>query len=214
MISDQSLWTTQFLTLLAVLEPVGHLSMYLAATSHLSASQKRRAAVIAIGLSYVVILLFGLIGLRLLKAMDVSLLSFQIAGGLIVLAFAGQMVMGAPHKAPGPASADAGDNASALETAIYPLTVPIIAGPGALLSVVVLMDNARHSIANQLQVAGLLAVVLLIMLAAFVAGERILRVIGAGGANLLRRVLGMILAAIAVNLILNAFAAWLHLPPI
>ncbi|MFC0283112.1 MarC family protein [Camelimonas abortus] len=78
----------------------------------------------------------------------------------------------------------------------------------------VLMDNARDSVASQAQVACLLAVVLLVMLAAFLGGERITRVIGAGGANLLRRVLGMILAAIAVNLVLNAFSAWLGLPPI
>ncbi|MFC0283114.1 MarC family protein [Camelimonas abortus] len=141
MIPDQNLWTTQLLTLLAVLEPIGHLSLFLAATSHLNARQKRRAAVIAVAMSYVVILVFGLIGMRLLEAMEVSLLSFQIAGGLIMLAFAGVMVLGPPQPASKEEVAvhenEAAERQSALETAIYPLAVPIIAGPGALLSVVV-----------------------------------------------------------------------------
>lgn len=229
MLSTQSTLTVQFVTLLAVLEPIGHLTMFMAATSHLDAYQKRFAALISVGLGFIVLALFGVGGLHLLRAMGISLLAFQIAGGMIMLVFATGMVLGTgepvrnthltedgqtlPPPPPG-TSRSAAHKAVIMDLAIYPLCVPIIAGPAAILSIVVLMDHSRNSLLQQSQVIAVLGVVLGIMLLAFLFGEQITRFTGEGCAKLLRRVLGMVLAAAAVNMTLNAVAAWLGLPHI
>jgi multiple antibiotic resistance protein len=103
---------------------------------------------------------------------------------------------------------------SAMAIAVHPIAMPIIAGPGALLSMVLLMDNNRYSPWQQAVTVGALVAVLAAMLATFLLGGLIQRAIGAGGTNMLRRVMGLILAALAVNMVLSAFALWLQLPAI
>ena len=139
-----------------------------------------------------------------------SLLSFQIAGGIIVFLFAVGMVLG-EAKEPETHSSS-GKNATAV--AIHPLATPIIAGPGSMLTMVLLMDNNRYSPIQQGVTIAALLVVLAVLMCVFLLGERVRRVIGTNGAHLLRRIMGLILAALAVNMILSAIALWLHLPEI
>jgi multiple antibiotic resistance protein len=98
--------------------------------------------------------------------------------------------------------------------AVYPLATPIIAGPGALLTMVLLMDNNRYSHAEQAMTLGALATALAGLLIIFLAGDRIERMTGSGVTQLLRRIMGLLLSALAVNLVLSAVAAWLKLPTI
>lgn len=226
MISDQDLLVTQFVTLWAVLDPIGHLSLFLGATAALSAGERRKAALLSIVIAFAILVVFGFGGQYLLHAMDVSLLSFQIAGGIILFVFAVEMVLGAGHGPGQPPAAKEGETdtaetaaatprrPSALDIAVYPLAVPIIAGPGAILTIIVLMDNNRHQLERQFATMGVLGVVMVLMLGLFMLGGLISRVIGVGGANVLRRVMGLVIAAVAVNLILNALSQWLKLPPI
>lgn len=213
MIDDLDLAVTQFVTLWAVLDPVGHLPLFLGATEGLDASERRRAALLSVLFAFITLAAFAVAGQALLHAMGVSLLSFQIAGGIVLMLFAIRMVLG--ESSHGAAVQGATDRkASVVEVAVYPLAVPIIAGPGALLTIVLLMDNNRDSIAHRMETLGVLAAVLALLLCIFLLGGLIARVLGAGGANLLRRVMGLILSAVAVNLILNALTQWLKLPPI
>ncbi|EHL97549.1 membrane protein, MarC family [Acetobacteraceae bacterium AT-5844] len=209
MLDDYTLFVTQLVTLWAVLDPIGHLPLFMGATGGLDGSQRRRAAVIGILVSFGILVLFGLAGQALLHAMGVSLLSFQIAGGIILFLFAVSMVLGDHHK---PQAAAAGDNVLAL--AIHPIAMPIIAGPGAMLSMVLLLDNNRHSPWEQGVTVLALIVVLSALLGTFLLGGIIQRLIGEGGTNVLRRVMGLILSALAVNMVLNALALWLKLPEI
>ena len=121
------------------------------------------------------------------------------------------MVLGDP-----PAAAKAGpaDKESALAVAIYPLATPIIAGPGAMLAIILLTDNNRFTFAEQAETAAVLAVVLTILLGAFLLGDVIRKAIGQGGTNVIRRIMGVILAALSVNMLGNALADWLPLPPL
>jgi multiple antibiotic resistance protein len=211
LLDDYTLFVTQLVTLWAVLDPIGHLPMFLGATGTLTAAERRRAAVLAILFSFLVLAGFGLVGQILLGAMGVSLLSFQIAGGLILFIFALSMVLGEPRAA-APAPAPQADSVLAL--AIHPITMPIIAGPGALLSMVLLMDNNRYSPWQQLITVGALVVILTALLLTFLAGGAIQKLIGAGGTNMLRRIMGLVLAALAVNMVLSAVSLWLKLPAI
>ncbi|GGC73191.1 MarC family protein [Chelatococcus reniformis] len=225
MITDQDLLITQFITLWAVLDPIGHLTLFLGATQSLDARQRRSAALLSVAMAFAILVVFGFGGQYLLHGMGVSLLSFQIAGGIILLLFAIQMVLGdkshaeaiaPPAKPPadGERQGPAADTASVVDIAVYPLAMPIIAGPGAILTMIVLMDNNRASLTHQFETIAVLAVTMLVLLVTFALGGPISRLIGTGGANLLRRIMGLILSAVAVNLILNAVAQWLKLPEI
>jgi multiple antibiotic resistance protein len=207
---DHSLFLTQLVTLVAVLDPVGHLTLFVGTTSGLAQRTRRRAAMLAVPLAAVILVTFGFVGQYVLHAMGVSLLSFQVAGGIIIFLFALTMVLGEPHS-PGPAVDGPGDS---LSVAIYPLAVPIIAGPGSLLTVMVLMDNNRFSHVDQLETVAALLVVLAILLTVFLLGDVLTRVLGSGGTNVLRRIMGLILAALSVNLVLGALSTWLSLPAV
>jgi multiple antibiotic resistance protein len=212
MIEDQALILTQFVTLLAMLDPISHLTLFLGATSELEAAQRRRAALVGVPIAFCILVFFALAGQLVLHAMGVSLLSFQIAGGVILLIFSISMVLGEP--AAGKAAAEAKTAADAMSVAIYPLATPIIAGPGAMLAIIILTDNNRFTLSEQALTIAVLAVVLSLLLAIFLLGERIGRILGHGGAAVLRRVMGVTLAALSVNLILTALAQWLKLPEI
>lgn len=211
MLSDQKLLLTQMVTLLAVLDPVGHLTLFMSTTAALTRHERRQCARWAVLIALVVLVAFAVGGQYVLRAMNVSLLSFQIAGGIVLFLFSLSMVLGQqtaePVVTPGGAS-------RALVLAVHPLAVPILAGPGSILSVMVLMDNNRGSLPDQAITLLALVVVLALLLGVFTLGDVIGRIIGAGGANVLRRIMGLILAALSVNLVLSAVSTWLRLPPI
>jgi multiple antibiotic resistance protein len=209
-LDDYTLFITQLVTLWAVLDPIGHLPLFLGATGSLDDMGRRRAAIVSVLVAFSILAVFSLAGQFMLHAMGISLLSFQIAGGIILLLFAITMIQGGAN--PAAAGGIAGD--TALSLALYPIATPIIAGPGALLTIVLLMDNNRYSLAQQAITIVALALVLAVLLGVFLLGNPIRRLIGTGGTHVLRRVMGLILAALAVNMILSALALWLHLPPI
>ncbi|MGU3495818.1 MarC family protein [Xanthobacteraceae bacterium A53D] len=209
MLEDFNLFITQFVTLYALLEPISHLSMFLALTGDHTPAERRKLAVLSVLFSMLILTFFALVGQALLHAMDISVLSFQIAGGIILFLFSLQMIFSGPHQATGPK-----DEKSLASFAIYPLATPTIAGPGAMLSVVLLADNNRASFVAQGITVAAVGSVMLILLVTFLAGDLVNRLIGSSGTNLVRRIMGMIIAALSVNLILTALAKWLSLPPI
>jgi multiple antibiotic resistance protein len=214
----EPLFITQLLTLWAVLDPVSHLPLFMAATAGLAPGERRKAALLAIFFAWLVLTTFGLVGQYLLHAMGVSLLSFQISGGIILFLFALSMVLGAhtpqqDQKAREDIVAVSRKD-MVLSIAVYPLAVPIIAGPGSMLSMVVLIDKQRFSLAAQFTTVLALAVALAALLLVFLMGNRIERTVGTAGVQLVRRIMGLILAALAINMVLNALAIWLKLPPI
>jgi multiple antibiotic resistance protein len=210
MLEDQSLLLNQLFTLWAMLDPIGHLPLFLGATNELTRSERRRAAYLSVVFALAILIFFGIAGQFLLHAMGISLLSFQIAGGIILLLFSLRMVLGEARNSPH--SDEPTENT--LDVAIYPLATPIIAGPGAMLAIVLLTDNHRFTPLEQVTTFGLLALILTVMVAVFLLGEIILRLIGHGGINVLHRVMGVILSALSINLIVSALSEWLKLPPI
>ncbi|WP_050523837.1 MarC family protein [Pseudorhodobacter wandonensis] len=189
----------EFITLWVVIDPIGTLPVFLAVTFGASAATARRVAVRAVLIAFAVLLTFVVFGQLVLDALGLGLPSFQIAGGLVLLLFALSMIFGTSK--PEAEVAEWDHHASA----VYPLAMPSIASPGAMLAVVVLTDNDRFSVAHQAMTAGLMAVVLAITLVILLLATPIHRVIGATGASIVSRVMGMILAAVAVDAILKGF---------
>jgi multiple antibiotic resistance protein len=148
-----------------------------------------------------VLLAFLVAGEIVLAHLGIRLLSFQLAGGVILFLFGLQMVFGsgvlAHHGTP-----EAGHDLS-----VFPLALPGIASPGAITAVVLLTDNHRHSIREQVVTALVLLVVLALTFACLYAANRIHRVLGDTGANVLIRVLGLVLAALATEQIVGGIEA-------
>ena len=198
---------TEFVTLWVMIDPLGSLSVFLATTAGLDPSGRRKAAVVSVLVAFLVLVFFIVAGQFLLVAMGIGLYSFQIAGGIVLFLFALQMVHGSVATGPDPAPARGG-----LELAVYPLAIPSIAGPGAMLAAVLLTDNDRHDIPDQALTVAVLAVVLVATLVLFLLAEPVARLIGKSGANIIGRVMGMVLAAVAVDMVLKALIGWLGLP--
>jgi multiple antibiotic resistance protein len=205
----------EFVTLFVVLDAFGMLAVFLSVTAGLESAQRGKTAVLAILYAFGILVFFVAAGELLLIQMGIPLLAFQIAGGVLLLLYGIEMSIGAHAPGTGPSSVrslEVGGSIHAL--AVYPLAIPAIAGPGAMLTVVLLTDNREHSIADQLITTGVLGVVMLIFLLILLAASPIMRVIGEGGANVLRRVTGVLLTAIAAKMVLGAFQEWLGLPPL
>lgn len=188
-------YVRDFVTVWVVVDPIGTVPVFIALTASLTAAERRHVAVRAAVVSTAILLAFILVGQILLDALDISLVSFQIAGGLVLFLFALQMIFG-PGK-PERELAEARQNPQ--DVAIFPLAVPSLASPGAMLAVVVLTDNNRYSIQEQAVTTGLMLLVILAALLLMLAAGIINRLIGVAGASILSRVMGLILAAVAVD---------------
>ncbi|MCS0501006.1 MarC family protein [Ancylobacter mangrovi] len=199
----------EFVTLWVVIDPLGTLPVFIAVTATLDAANQRKAAFISIIVSFCVLVFFALAGSSLLRSMDVSINSFQIAGGIVLFLFALTMVHGSNHS-----DTHASAETNPVDIAIYPLAMPSIASPGAMLAAVVLTDDARHNFPDKMMTIVTFSLVLLVALAIMLAAGPLMRFIGRGGAAVISRVMGMLLAALAIDLVLSALSDWLKLPPI
>lgn len=197
-----------FITIWVIIDPIAALPVFIALTSNYDGATRRRIAALSVSVALVVLVFFICLGQIILTALGVSLHSFEMAGGLILFVFAIDMVLGERKES------DAGEvrREGAMQRAIYPLAIPNLAGPGAMLTVILRTDNARFSFIEQAHTTAAVALVLAITLCLLMLAGPITRVIGAGGANVIKRIMGMIIAAYAVNLVLSGISDWLHLP--
>lgn len=191
----------EFITLWVVIDPIGTLPVFIAVTAKIPPEKRRGVALRAVIVAFSVLFAFILLGQIVLEALDLGLPSFQIAGGIVLFLFALTMIFG-PGK---PESEMHGHTARS--AAVYPLAMPSIASPGAMLTVVILTDNDRFSVTHQAMTSALMLLVLAITLVILLAAGPILKVIGESGAAIVSRVMGMILAAVAVDAVLNGFVA-------
>lgn len=201
-------WTDllrDFITLLVVIDPVGTIPVYLYAVAGIPARLHRRFALRAVVIATLVLLLFLVGGQVVLETLGLRLGSFQIAGGVVLFLFALSMIFGETKAATEIAEAERSDDRAHLSGAVFPLAMPSIASPGAMLAIVILTENDANSITEQAVTAGLLVLVLVLTLLLLLAASMINRLIGETGASVISRVMGIILATIAVDAILGGF---------
>jgi multiple antibiotic resistance protein len=186
------------LILWATIDPIGTLALFAGVTSKQDAAHRRRTAIKAI--LYSGAILFGamIVGQVLLDYMGIRLISLQVAGGTILFLFGLQMIFGSGSMEDSPGK-EAGH-----DIAVFPLAVPSIASPGAILAVILLTDNNVYDVSEQFGTGAILLVILLITLAFMLAANPILRVIGNNGAAVLVRVMGILLAALSVEFVMEA----------
>lgn len=187
----------QFVVLWAVIDPIGSVPVYLAKTIGLSVEDRRKIAAKAVLIASGILVFFLIAGQFLLEAMQIPLSAFQIAGGLVLFLFALTMIFGESKP-----EQEIRLSTSLSELAVYPLAVPSIASPGAMMAIVLLTDNHRVSFSDQVVTTLILFLVLLITYLLFLIANQIQRWIGNTGAAIISRVMGLILAAVAVNNVL------------
>jgi multiple antibiotic resistance protein len=193
-------------TLFVVVDPVGLAPTFLAVTEGLSEKLRREVALRAALIAGVILIGTALIGDWLLAALSISLSAFRIAGGLLLFSIAAEMVLGVRIRRESEAAEQAVDE-RARNIAAFPLAIPLMAGPGAITATVLLAGRAD---ANPVQLALLLAVVIVVSaacLVAFLLAARIGRLIGVTGNIVLSRLLGVLLAALAVQYVVDGVRA-------
>ena len=187
-----------FIFFFAVIDPIGTVPVFVALTRQYDEAAKKRIARIAVLASAAILIFFVAAGELLLGAMGIPLSAFQIAGGIILFLFAMMMIFGESKPEEELKLID-----SQSETAIFPLAVPSIAGPGAMLAAVLMTEKTKFGFWEQTQTAGVMLSVLVLCYICFMFSMPINRVIGKGGASLISRVMGVILASLATS---NALA--------
>ncbi|WP_100753691.1 MarC family protein [Vibrio salilacus] len=194
-----SILITQFVVLWAVIDPIGSVPVYLSQTQHLTAKQRRLVALKAVAIATSVLLFFLIAGQLLLEAMQIPLPAFQAAGGLVLLLFALTMIFGESKPDQETKLSIDMSHSDLADLAVYPLAIPSIASPGAMMAIVMLTDNHRYSLFDQSLTAGVMVLVLVITLLLLLGATHIQKWIGNVGAAIISRVMGLILAAVAVN---------------
>jgi multiple antibiotic resistance protein len=197
---------SEFVTLLLVINPFGLLPVFLSVAGTLPPRSQRKLALGAVVISFLVLVFFIFAGALLLDQMGISIRAFQISGGILLFLVALEMIRGETYT---PAQLA---KQGSMALAVYPLAIPKIAGPGSMLTVVLLTDDDRFNPLGQLTTVGMLAAVLVIAFLLLLTAGPISRVIGAAGVSVISRVMGMLLAALAVSMVLSAVGEWLSLP--
>jgi multiple antibiotic resistance protein len=196
-------YVATFIFLFAVIDPIGTVPVFIAVTKFFDKKEKRKVALKATLYSAIILLFFLVAGEYVMTSIGIPLSAFQIAGGIILFLFALSMIFG--ESKPEIESKIAPKQS---ETAIFPLATPSIASPGAMLAIVLLTENSKHTPWEQAQTAFTMLFVLLITLVLMLLASHIHRVIGNAGASLISRVMGMILASVAVTNVLGGIKTY------
>lgn len=183
-----------FIVFFAIIDPIGTVPVFIAVTRGHDAAARRRIALVSTLAAAGILLFFVIAGEIILTAMSIPLAAFQIAGGIVLFLFALTMIFGESKPEEEVRLID-----DAHQTAIYPLAVPSIAGPGAMLTAVLMTENTRYSLWEQAQTAATMLLVLLVVYVLMRSASLVDRLIGDSGASVVSRVMGLILASVATT---------------
>jgi multiple antibiotic resistance protein len=195
---DVKLFTEVFVTLVVIMDPVGTIPIFLALTGGRPVRARRRLAWQAVVVSIVVIAAFALFGQQILRYLGITLPALRGAGGLLLALVALELLSGKQERP---------DDVPDVNVALVPLGTPLLAGPGAIVATIVFVRGADGAGDGLAIAAGILAVHLMLFLALRFANV-ILRIIREGGVLLVTRISGLLLSAIAVQLIADSAIAF------
>ncbi len=189
------------IALLAIVNPIGVVPFFIHFTQSFSRAQRQRTIRVSAFTAFLVIGISALAGLKIIEFFGISLASFQVGGGTLLLISSIQMLNAQPAETrkedvtEGASKADAGAS-----IAVVPLTIPLLTGPATISTMVIYAEKTRHWWELGVLV-GYGVVVALVTFAVFTASGRIARVLGQTGINIMTRLMGLILAALAVELL-------------
>ena len=194
-----SLFIPMFTMLFVVMDPIGNMPLFLALTASPREGYREQVAKRACLIGFFVLVVFAFVGERFLNAMGISLPAFRIAGGIMLFIVGLQMVFGEEHKEKSTEEPEAGTT----DVAIFPLAVPLIAGPGTIASIILLMSSHNGDISSQMLIIFTLAVVLLANYGLFRAAAVLSRIVGQTVNTVISKIFGIVLGALSAQFIID-----------
>lgn len=194
--------------LLVIFDPPGTAAIFIAITPRDTDAERREQAVRAVGISFIVLAGFAIGGEWLMRAMGVTLPAFQVAGGILLFLLAIDMVMvrdSGLRRTTERETAEA--EAQESDITVFPLAIPLIAGPGAMTTIVLLRGQAGDDVGLLVALAAALGVALIVTLVSLLAAKQLVKMLGETGTNVIGRVLGVVVAALAAQITLDGVRA-------
>lgn len=194
---------TSFFFLFAVIDPIGSVPVYLEATKNFDELSKKKIAVSASIVAFFILLFFILVGQIIFEGMDVTLDAFQISGGVILFLFALTMIFG-----DGKPEREKNNITDYKHVTIFPVAIPSIASPGAIMAVVILTDNHLYTFQQQAITTGIVFMVIVLTALILLAAPKVNRIIGDYGITVISKIMGLILASYAVQNIMTGIKSF------
>ena len=192
-----------FVMFFVVVEPISLVPLFAALTAGASSGYKRKMACKAVILAGLILLIFALVGGALLDAMAISLHAFRIFGGLMLFLIALDMVYVRPSGARTTTSVEEAEVKQREDISVFPLAFPFIAGPGALATILLVTGGVPRASALFVGMMAVVVIVLVITYVLMLLTPHVMRVLGLTGANVISRLTGVILGALAVQFVID-----------
>jgi multiple antibiotic resistance protein len=196
---------TAFVMLIVVVNPLSVAPVYVSVTAHLAPPERRTALRRAVLVAFGTAVGFALVGRLLLAYLGVSMHAFAISGGILLFTLAFPMLFG---QRPAVRSGEPAESTPREDVAIFPLAIPQLAGPGTIATVLLLSTQAAGDPGRTAVLLGVIVAVYLVSWPTLLAADRLLRRLGTGGTSVMGRILGLVLAALAVQYVLNGIAGF------
>jgi multiple antibiotic resistance protein len=194
---------TVFVTFLVIIDPVGMLPLFVALTHRQPKERRRHTAIRSIAVAAITLVAMALVGHMVLRFLGIGLPAFRIAGGLLLLLLSIDMVFARQSGIRSTTAAEIEEAEGSTDVAIFPLAIPLIAGPGAMTSIILLMGRPDGDFILQTIVIALMLLVLGLCLVAFLFAVPLMERLGVTGINAVSRVFGIVLTALAVQYIID-----------
>ncbi|WP_298290570.1 MarC family protein [uncultured Litoreibacter sp.] len=197
---EMALAVTAFFTLFVVIDPIGLAPMFVAMTSGMTQKQRLRIAATSCLVAVFILTVFGLAGQKLLDFVGISLAAFRISGGILLFITALDMLF-ERRTARREEKADDASGDLANDPSVFPLAMPLIAGPGALASMILLSSGADWDVT--VMILGVMLAVVALVFVMFLLATPIEKLLGATGVVVTTRLMGMLLAALSVQFVVD-----------
>ncbi len=195
-----------FTTFFATIGPVDVAVIFAAMTKSSNAKQKRTMAVRGTLIAFVILIIFALMGETLLKTLGISLAALKFSGGILLLLIAIDMVFARPSGGSSTTEEENKEGAGKEDISVFPLATPLIAGPGSMGAIMLLMARAQGDTKTQAIVIASMTAVLLVTLILLLLSSKVQKLLGITGIHVISRVFGVILAALAVQFMFDGIA--------
>jgi multiple antibiotic resistance protein len=202
-----------FITFLVIIDPIGMVPLFAVLTQRRSKELRRRTAIRSISVAAITLLVIAVIGQIVLRFLGIGLPAFRMAGGLLLLLLSIDMVFARQSGIRSTTDAETEEAEDSTDVAVFPLAIPLIAGPGAMTSIILLMGQTKGDFILQTIVIALMLFVLGLCLLALLFAVRVMERFGVTGINVIGRVFGVVLAALAVQYILDGLTEVLGILP-
>ncbi len=201
-----ALFLSAFVTLFVVIDPPGCAPIFASLVKDSNAAHRRAMAIRSTAVASAILLVFALLGEDLLRTLGISLHAFRIAGGVMLFLIALEMVFEKRTQRRENRAAEVSNDPAHEDISIFPMGIPMIAGPGSIATVMLLMARS-HGLDESLVVLAALAAVMVLMLVSLLAAGAIMRVMGPKLEAMITRVLGVLLAALATQFVIDGVKA-------